>query len=139
MKSFLPKSEEKADKSPENVECPLTFARLLPSVKQVYGTDIRVPNRNDVSLYRRYASMATSSCIQPDPSSSKFTTYKRLMLAQQSAFTVDNTLQVTTPFVAKSSLNVYFNYCFKGRKSRLSPSPSDLNLYRRYAALEKTW
>lgn len=134
MKSFLPKAEEKADKGPDHVESPLTFARLLPSVKQVYGTDIHAPHRTDINLYRKYASMAVSSCVQPDPSSSKASTYKRLMLAQQSAFTVDNTLQVTTPFVAKSSLDVYFNYCFKGRKTRLSPSPNDLNLYRRYTS-----
>ncbi|KZS16333.1 polyphosphoinositide phosphatase [Daphnia magna] len=136
IKPFQPKSEEKADKIPEKKPSSegLTFAALLPSMKEVYGTDIHPPHRNDIGIYRKYANMAISSCIQPDLPSGKTATYKRLMLVQQSAFTIDNTLQVTTPFVGKSSLDVYFNYCFKGRKCPLSINPSDLNLYRRYAS-----
>jgi hypothetical protein len=136
MKPFHSKTEEKTDKSPENVKPSITFADLLPSMKQVYGTDIHVPHRNDIAIYRKYANMAVSSCVQPDLSNAngKTSTYKRLMLVQQSAFTIDNTLQVTTPFVGKSSLDAYFNYCFKGRKCPLSINPSDLNLYRRYTS-----
>jgi hypothetical protein len=135
MKPFNPKTEEKTDKSPENVKPSITFTDLLPSMKQVYGTDIQPPHRNDIAIYRKYANMAVSSCVQSDLSNGKAsTTYKRLMLVQQSAFTIDNTLQVTTPFVGKSSLDVYFNYCFKGRKSPLSINPNDLNLYKRYTS-----
>ena len=134
MKSFIPKTDEKQDVNPASAEHLLTFSSLLPSPKQVYGTDIHLPSRHDTNLYRKYAAMAVSSCIQPESSHSQISSYKRLMLAQQSAFTVDNTLQVTTPFVGKPSLDVYLNYCFKGRKSRVSPTPSDLNLYRRYTS-----
>jgi hypothetical protein len=135
MKPFNPKPEEKTDKSPENVKPSITFTDLLPSMNQVYGTDIQPPHRNDIAIYRKYANMAVSSCVQSDlPNGKASTTYKRLMLVQQSAFTIDNTLQVTTPFVGKSSLDVYFNYCFKGRKSPLSINPNDLNLYKRYTS-----
>ena len=112
----------------------MTYARLFPTMQQVYGMDVHEPHRNDVNLYRRYAGMA-SSC-QPSPSGGLTFNgaYKRTMLAQQSAFTVDNTIQITTPFVAKSAVDVYVNYYLKGRRGRMAPSPNDVNLYRRYAA-----
>ena len=113
----------------------LTYARLLPSMHKVYGMDVHEPARNDVNLYRRYAGMAGSNLPASSPPEGQTpTAYKRLLLAQQSAFTVDNTIQITTPFVAKTSLDVYVNYFLKGRRGKLTPNPSDLSLYRRYAA-----
>lgn len=121
-------------KSVSSAETPMSYARLLPTMQQVYGMELHEPSRHDLNLYRRYAGMA-SSC-QPSPSGSQTFSgaYKRMMLAQQSAFTIDNTIQITTPFVSKSSVDVYVHYYLKGRRGRMSPSTNDLSMYRRYAA-----
>lgn len=102
-------------------------------MREVYGTDMRSPGRSDIQLYRRYAGMASTSSTPPDVTGTPCA-YKRMMLAQQSAFAVDNTLQVTTPFVAKSALDVYVGYFLKGRRGRVTPSPRDTDLYARYAS-----
>ena len=134
MKSILIKHSEKAEKSTASAEIPLTFSRLLPTMKQVYGSDVRSPNRTDVNLYRRYAGMASSCKLDHPSGKQQVNTYKRMILAQQSAFAVDNTLQVTTPFVPSSSLDVYLTYVYKN-KGRLAPSLKDGDLYHRYATL----
>lgn len=108
----------------------VTYMHLLPSMKQVYGVDIRTPSHKDIHLYRRYASMACSSTSKTN------TTSKRVMIPQKSAFPVDNTLQVTTPFVGKSSLNVYIDYWMRGHK--VAPSSSDALLYRKYVTGRRT-
>jgi len=107
----------------------LTFTRLLPTMKQVYGTSVHPPNRNDVILYKRYAGMA-SSC-QPDPRN-KDGLYKRLMLIPKSVFSVDSTMQITPPYVNKASSDMYSSYVDKSGKTSISPSYNDIGLYRRY-------
>lgn len=95
-------------------------------MKEVYGVEIRNPSHRDIHLYRRYAAMACSS-------QSKTNTYKRVMIPQKSAFPVDSTHQVTTPYVGKSSLNVYIDYLMKGQK--VGPSQEDALLYGKYVGL----
>ena len=131
MKSMLPKAEKREKESSVSDPIPLTYSRLLPSMKQVYGMDLHSPHRNDINLYKRYAGMASSCKAEP---SNKNWIYRRMVLVPKSAFTVDNTIQVTTPFVDNSSLSVYFKYAFQGGKSCISTSQFDLNLYRRYAS-----
>lgn len=136
MKSILSKSSEKTEKNAVPAEIPLTFARLLPAMKQVYGCDVRSPNRTDVNLYRRYATIASSCKLDQPSAKQQVGTYKRLILAQQSAFAIDSTLQVSTPFVATSSMDVYMSYVYIMKKGgRLSPSVKDGHLYKRYASL----
>jgi len=115
-------------------EIPQTFSRLLPTMKEVYGSAVHSPNRADINLYRRYAGMASSCKLEHPSGKQQINTYKRVILAQQSAFAVDNTLQVTTPFVPNSSMDVYLTYVYKN-KGPLAPSVKDRGLYHRYATL----
>ena len=108
-------------------------------MKQVYGSSIHPPPRNGISLYKRYAGMA-SSCRQQELHSSSSSSssngggvYRRLMLVPKSAFSVDNTLQVTPPYVTSASLDIYKDYVDRGVKMAVTTSVSDSNLYRRYA------
>lgn len=126
----IPSKDDQHDHNSPTTEKSITFQRLFPTMKSAYGVDIRAPHKNDIIMYKRYTRMATSS----NPNLYKISpTTKYLMLVQHSAFTIDNTMQVTTPYVAKSSLDVYINYVYKGRKLSKSISSSDVQLYRRYA------
>jgi len=124
----------KADKTEKTVSVPnktvLTFAHLLPTMKQVNGCSLHAPSRNGVALYKRYAGMASSS--QPN-TQNKDGFYKRLMLIPKSVFSVDNTMQVTSPYVSKASRDMYSSYIRKGSKTSILPSYNDIGLYRRYA------
>lgn len=101
-------------------------------MKQVYGCSVQTPNRNGVALYKRYAGMVPS--CQPD-ARYKDGLYKRLMLLPKSVFSVDNTMQVTPPYISKSSLDMYSSYVCKGGKTSISPSHNDIGLYGRYAII----
>jgi len=139
LKTDAPKAEKTDKSSSSSSESSLTFARLLPTMKQVYGSSIHPPPRNGISLYKRYAGMA-SSCRQQELHSSSSSSssngggvYRRLMLVPKSAFSVDNTLQVTPPYVTSASLDIYKDYVDRGVKMAVTTSVSDSNLYRRYA------
>ena len=133
IKSIVPKTD-KTDKNVSTTSAanPWTFAHLFPSMKNSYGVDVHAPKKKDILLYKKYARMA--SCSFPSASNKMTTAAAYTKLVQQSAFSIDNTLRVTTPYVAKRSLDCYMNYTIKGKSGRLSPSHSDTNLYRRYAS-----
>ena len=132
IKSILHKVPEKGEKNAVVPANPSTYSQLFPPMKSVYGVDVHPPSKSDLMLYKKYARMA-SSCY-PNPNSKSSTTAKYLKLVQQSAFTIDNTLRVTTPYVARTSLDVYINYCHTNHKGAPRPSPTDISLYRRYAS-----
>lgn len=128
----MPDGGRRKEETNKSGNTPLKYQQLLRSMKEVYGANVSKPSAKDVHLYRRYASMASSAAPSQSKETSK--TYKRLMIPQKSAFTVDNTLQVTTPYVAKSSLDVYIGYFMKGKSGKVVPAPKDSSLYRQYAS-----
>ncbi|KAF5302794.1 hypothetical protein FQA39_LY01974 [Lamprigera yunnana] len=109
----------------------ITFDSLFPSMKQVYGSEVKEPKRNDLLTYKRYIYIGRKA-----NGTVRSISTAGLQLKQKSEFLSDTTIKVTPPIVSKSSINIYQEYINVAVKGGLTPKKVDLDIYKKYASLK---
>lgn len=108
----------------------ITFETLFPSMRQVYGVEIKHPKESDIRMYTRHVLIGRSA-MEADKGPSISKTVK---LIQKSAFSLDTSFQVMPPKVNKSSQEIYQQYVERGRLGASEPSSEELMKYRKYVS-----
>lgn len=105
----------------------ITFETLFPPMRQVYGMEIENPKKADIAMYKRFALLGShaNSIESPQPS-------KSVRLIQQSAFSLDSSVNVTPPRVSRQSIEIYKQYVNRGKFGATDPSPTDLMKYQNF-------
>ncbi|KAF2893513.1 hypothetical protein ILUMI_12659 [Ignelater luminosus] len=109
----------------------VTFDLLFPSMKQVYGTEVKPPKRADLLLYKKYILIGRKA-----NGTIKNTSLSTTQLKQKSNFSSDTSVEVKPPIVGPHSINIYQHYINIGIKGGLTPKLSDLEMYKKYASLK---
>uniref|UniRef100_A0A1B6BYX7 SAC domain-containing protein n=1 Tax=Clastoptera arizonana TaxID=38151 RepID=A0A1B6BYX7_9HEMI len=87
----------------------VTFESLFPSMRQIYGVEIKNPSRPDTLSYKRFVQLGYISNqmnVQP-----KVINICNLMIP--SVVTSDSSLKVAVPKVSPTSIDIYKNYVTK--------------------------
>jgi hypothetical protein len=107
----------------------ITFVSLFPSMRQVYGVEIKHPKESDIRMYTRHFLIGRTA-METNKGASISKTVK---LIQRSAFSLDTSSTVMPPKVNKSSQEIYHQYVERGRLGASEPSSLDLIKYQNYA------
>lgn len=106
----------------------MTFESLFPSMRQVYGSDVGVPKKSDIILYKKYVLLgrnAVKKDLNPE--------YTKARLAQYTSSLCSAAYHVTPPVVEKKAENIYAKFLERGHVATLDTNPADLNLYKKYS------
>lgn len=118
--------------SKDSIPEPITFKTLFPTMKEVYGTELKKPNPQDILMYRKYvligkkANGTAKNVFQSVSANQK-------MLEELST---DSVFQVTPPKVSAASINIYKQYIEVGKNGGFYPKTSDIKIYEMYAKYE---
>ncbi|XP_076239443.1 polyphosphoinositide phosphatase FIG4 [Calliopsis andreniformis] len=104
-----------------------SFKSLFPCMKEVYGTDLEYPKRNDVVLYKKFVLIGRNATYPSEH------TKLRSKLILQASFSETITTVLTLPEVKKSSISIYEQYVKRANVGGSAPSPSDFTLYESYS------
>ncbi|XP_015601524.1 polyphosphoinositide phosphatase isoform X2 [Cephus cinctus] len=109
----------------------VSFENLFPSMKEVYGMQLEYPKRSDITLYKRFVLIGKNATHSMD-----YTKLKSRLL-QQTSFRDTVTAKITIPVVKDTSISIYEQYVNRGKVGGSVPSPTDMNLYDKYAQQQK--
>ncbi|KOC69018.1 Polyphosphoinositide phosphatase [Habropoda laboriosa] len=103
-----------------------SFELLFPSMKDVYGTKLEYPKRNDVILYKKFVLIGRNATYP--------TNYMKLRskLIQQASFPDVTTPVIALPSVTKSSISIYTQYVTRAKVGGSVPNSNDISLYENY-------
>lgn len=112
---------------------------VVSSMKEVYRTELKSPNKFDMVKYKRYAKigkvlMANASTINMNPQKPLQNRSKReVVLTPLHCYSEDNYKHVDAPRVTSKSIKTYEKYIeIPNAVYNRSPSVSDLNIISRY-------
>ncbi|KAF5294867.1 hypothetical protein FQR65_LT10665 [Abscondita terminalis] len=109
----------------------ITFDSLFPSMKQVYGSEIKEPKRSDLLTYKKYIYIGRKA-----NGTIRSITLTGMQLKPKSEFLSDTSVQVIPPKVSQDAINVYRDYINVGINGGLPPKRGDLDVYKKYANLK---
>lgn len=128
----------------------ITFQSLFPSMKEVYGTELKEPSRADKLLYKKYYILL----IPPIYILTLYLFSRYVLIGKKANGTVENSftpislnmrnecdflddtsLQVTPPTVSADSIAIYERYIQTGMNGGFTPKTEDLEIYAKYASL----
>nr|CAD7406100.1 unnamed protein product [Timema poppensis] len=125
----LDNSDSQISPSKDSTSDNVTFEALFPSMRRVYGTEVKNPSKQDIAIYKRYVSIGISAnSIKPT-----LGVGRSVNLIQQSVFSMDTSVRVSPPRASRCAQESYHRYVERGLVGASEPSPSDLLKYNSYA------
>nr|CAH7715536.1 unnamed protein product [Callosobruchus chinensis] len=127
--SYTNEISSSKESSPE----PVTFRSLFPTMKEVYGTELKSPSEADILTYKKYVLMGKRA-------NGRLTSIPFLPVGTASGMkclqepTKDTVYSVTPPTVPQRSIDIYERYIMVGKYGGFEPSKKDMEIYERYAA-----
>ncbi|CAG9859794.1 unnamed protein product [Phyllotreta striolata] len=109
---------------------PITFKALFPSMKEVYGMELKSPSDKDIQVYKKYVEMGRRVPYIANKSFFESISDKQQCVKDLSS---DSCFQVTPPKVSTESIEVYKKYIEIGKKGGFMPKTNDIKIYERYA------
>nr|CAD7577451.1 unnamed protein product [Timema californicum] len=121
----LDNSDSQISPSKDSTSDNVTFEALFPSMRRVYGTEVKNPSKQDIAIYKRYVSIGISAnSIKPT-----LGVGRSVNLIQQSVFSMDTSVRVSPPRASRCAQESYHRYVERGLVGASEPSPSDLLKY----------
>ncbi|XP_050498109.1 polyphosphoinositide phosphatase isoform X2 [Diabrotica virgifera virgifera] len=118
-----------AASSKESSPEPITFKSLFPSMKEVYGTELKRPNPEDIHMYKKYVLIGKKANGTAKNVFQSITVNQKML----HELSTDSVFQVTPPKVSEASIDIYKKYIEVGKHGGFQPTRSDLLIYERYA------
>ncbi|XP_074039446.1 polyphosphoinositide phosphatase FIG4 isoform X2 [Leptinotarsa decemlineata] len=123
-------NESQMTSSKESTPEPFTFRSLFPTMKEVYGTELKKPSAEDILTYKKYVLIGKKAS---GSAMNAFNPISRPMKAM-GEFPKDSCFEVTPPTVSQDSIEIYKKYISVGKNGGFQPKPSDMEIYRKYAS-----
>ncbi|XP_056641119.1 polyphosphoinositide phosphatase isoform X2 [Diorhabda sublineata] len=118
--------------SKDTIPEPITFKSLFPTMKQVYGTELKKPNFQDVLTYKKYVLIGKKAIGTAKNVFQSISTNQKML----DEFSTDSVYRVTPPEVSATSIDIYKRYVQVGQNGGFSPKTSDIQIYEMYAKYE---
>ncbi|KAJ2949841.1 hypothetical protein O0L34_g11156 [Tuta absoluta] len=99
-------------------------AMLFPAVQRNTRVLLGVPSKRDMLVYKRYVNIEKRS-------NPKYASDIHVVLTVNSAFTIDSSVDVIPPTVARSARDVYQSYVMRSAGRVLVPQPN-VDMYQKY-------
>lgn len=120
----------------------VTFSTMFPSMREVYQTSIKQPNKTDMTKYKQYAKMgavlmSNVAMNTYNPKKPLLNRHKRTInLVSLGDYGMDNYKQVKPPKIKSESIKIYEKYLeIPDKMHNRSPSISDLNAIHQYISM----
>ncbi|KAG5869516.1 hypothetical protein JTB14_035113, partial [Gonioctena quinquepunctata] len=123
-------NESQMTSSKDSTPEPFTFKSLFPTMKEVYGTELRKPSPEDILIYKKYVLVGKKAS---GSAKNIFNPVSRPMKTL-GEFSGDSCFEVKPPKVSQASVAVYEKYINIGKNGGFSPKTSDVEIYRKYAS-----